>query len=113
MKKFIYKICKTSEWTSAKKKGKFIGTKKDMEDGFIHFSKKSQVQSTLKKYFTNIDNLILLKVSTARLENLIYEKSFGNNFFPHLYSHLPFKKIKKTYKIILLKNGNHKLPSVF
>ena len=113
MKKFIYKICKITEWSRAKKKGKFSGTKKDIGDGFIHFSNKSQVKSTLKKYFKNIDNLILLKVNTTKLDNLIYEKSSDDNFFPHLYSHLPFKNVQKIYKIILLKNGNHKLPSVF
>ena len=32
MQKFIYKICKISEWTRAKKQGKFIGTKKDIEE---------------------------------------------------------------------------------
>ena len=51
MKKFIYKICKTDEWTKAKKKRKFIGNKKDVKDGFIHFSKKTQVRSTLKNIF--------------------------------------------------------------
>ena len=113
MIKFIYKICQISEWYNAKKKGKFTGTKKDIEDGFIHFSKKKQVQPTLEKYFINSDNLVLLKVSTAKLDSLVYEKSSNDNLFPHLYSHLPIKHIKRIFKIILLKNGSHKLPSVF
>lgn len=113
MKKFIYKICKTDEWTKAKKKRKFIGNKKDVMDGFIHFSKKTQVRSTLKKYFLNIDNLILLKVDATKIDNLIFEKSSSGAFFPHLYSDLNLNCIKKTYKIILKKDGYHYLPSTF
>ena len=40
MENFIYKICKEDEWNNAKKIGKFKGTKKDLIDGYIHFSKK-------------------------------------------------------------------------
>jgi uncharacterized protein (DUF952 family) len=103
MKKFIYKICKISEWSDAKKKRKFTGTKKDIEDGFIHFSKKKQVQSTLKKYFSNKDNLILLKVETSKLKKLIWEKSASGSVFPHLYSYLNINKIKSVYKISIKK----------
>ena len=39
---FVYKICTKSEWLIAKQNNKFIGTKKDITDGFIHFSKKNQ-----------------------------------------------------------------------
>ena len=40
--KYIYKICTKTEWLEAKKKGKFYGSNKDLEDGFIHFSNKDQ-----------------------------------------------------------------------
>ena len=49
---FIYKICSKSEWLSAIRNGKFIGTKKDIEDGYIHFSNKNQIKRTLDKYFS-------------------------------------------------------------
>ena len=111
--KFIYKICKISEWTSAQKKGKFVGTKKDLEDGYIHFSKKNQIKSTLKKYFLNEDNLVLLKIDISKLDNLIFEKSTNDNFFPHLYSDLKLNHVKKKYKIILKKDGYHTLSPTF
>ena len=37
----------------SKKKGKYEGSKKDKEDGFIHFSDKEQLKGTLKKFFFN------------------------------------------------------------
>ena len=50
---FIYKICTKVEWLKAKNEGKFLGSKKDIEDGFIHFSSKDQLKGTLSKYFLN------------------------------------------------------------
>ena len=47
--KFIYKICTKSELNDAKDKQKFEGSKKDLDDGFIHFSGEEQVKETLKK----------------------------------------------------------------
>ena len=70
---FIYKICTKSEWLKAKKDGKFVGSNKDIEDGFIHFSNKDQLKGTLKKYFLNQRELVLLKVEALKLGNLIYE----------------------------------------
>ena len=107
MKKFIYKICSKFEWSNFQKKKIFRGTKQDIADGYIHFSDKNQVKSTLKRHFFGQDKLILLKVDTSKLENLIWEKSTGNKIFPHLYSYLILKRVKKIYKIRLKKNGLH------
>ena len=110
MNSFIYKICLIDEWENAKKIGKFKGTKKDLIDGYIHFSKKEQLSSTLAKYFYNQDKLMLLKVETLNLENLKWEKSQTNELFPHLYSVLNLDKVKETFKIISNNDGTHKLP---
>ena len=49
--KFVYKICTKSELLEAKTKGKFNGSKKDLEDGYIHFSDKDKLKGTLNKFF--------------------------------------------------------------
>ena len=112
-KNFIYKICLVSEWTEAKKKLAFYGTKKDIVDGYIHFSNKNQVKLTLKKYFLNQDQLVLLKVKVSNLKHLIWEESTNGILFPHLYSFLDIKHVKNIYKITLTKNGSHILPNFF
>ena len=48
--KFVYKICTKSEWQEIKDKGRLTGSKKDLEDGYIHFSGEEQVEGTLKKF---------------------------------------------------------------
>jgi len=110
MENFIYKICLIDEWKTAEKIGKFQGTKKDLIDGYIHFSKKEQLDSTLKKHFLNQNKLMLLKVEVSNLENLKWEKSKTGELFPHLYSMLNLKNVKNTFKIILNNNGTHELP---
>ena len=51
--KFVYKICTKSEWQEVKSIGQLIGSKKDLEDGFIHFSGDDQISGTLKKFYQN------------------------------------------------------------
>ena len=107
---FVYKICNKSEWLMAKKNKKFIGTNKDKEDGFIHFSDKQQVQGTLKKFYLNQKDLILLKIEALKLDNLIWEQASDGNMFPHLYSSLDTNKVCSVYDLVLNEDGTHALP---
>ena len=111
--KFIYKICTKSELNDTKNKEQFKGSKKDLDDGFIHFSGEEQVESTLKKYYANQKNLVLLKVETLNLNHLIWEQASDGNMFPHLYSKLDLSNVVDEFKIILNEEGNHKLPDSF
>ena len=111
--KFVYKICTESEWQEAKKKRQLIGSKKDIEDGFIHFSGDDQVVGTLKKFYQNQKDLILLKVDTLKLDHLIWEQTSDGTMFPHLYSSLDISNIVDEFKITLSDDGTHVLPSIF
>ena len=106
MKKHVYKICSISEWLKFKKKKKFYGSKKDLLDGYIHLSKKDQIKKTLKKYFLNKHNLILLEFELSKLKDIKMEKSSNGKLYPHLYSFLKLKDVKNNYQIYL-KNGSH------
>ena len=111
--RFIYKIINIDEWQIAKKNGLYTGSPKDIKDGFIHFSGEEQVDGTLKKFFTNQKNLILLKVNTLNLDHLLWEQASDGNMFPHLYSTLEVSNVVGEYKIIQKEDGSHILPSEF
>jgi len=111
--KFIYKICLKSELDDAKNKNQFLGSKKDLEDGFIHFSGEDQVKSTLKKFYLNQKGLILLKVDTLKLEHLLWEQASDGNMFPHLYSPLDMANVVDEIEITLRDDGSHILPDNF
>ena len=102
--KFIYKICLKSELDDAKNKNQFLGSKKDLEDGFIHFSGEDQVKSTLKKFYLNQKGLILLKVHTLKLDHLLWEQASDGNMFPHLYSPLDMTNVVNEIEITFLTN---------
>ena len=111
--KFIYKICTKSEILEARSKNKFIGSKKDLEDGFIHFSGEEQIKGTLNKYYLNQKDLILLKVETIKLDHLIWEQASDGNMFPHLYSPLDLSNVVEEFEISLKDDGSHVLPDNF
>ena len=108
--KHIYKIIENDELKKAKLSGEYLGSAKDIQDGYIHFSGQDQVASTLKKYYSGIGNLILLKVETLKLDHLVWEQASDGNFFPHLYSPLNLGNVINEYEISLDNEGNHKLP---
>ena len=111
--KFIYKICTKSELKEAKNQKKFEGSKKDLDDGFIHFSGEEQVKETLKKYYSNQKDLLLLKVDTLKLDHLIWEQASDGNMFPHLYSSLDLSNVVDEFEISLKDDGSHVLPDNF
>ena len=111
--KFVYKICTKLEWQNIKIKGQLIGSKKDLEDGYIHFSGEDQVEGTIKKFYTNQNDLILLKVDTLKLDHLLWEQASDGNMFPHLYSVLDISNVVNEFEITLSNDGSHNLPANF
>ena len=111
--KFVYKICTKYEWQEIKYKGQLIGSKKDLEDGYIHFSGEDQVEGTLKKFYTNQKDLILLKVDTLKLDHLLWEQASDGSMFPHLYSVLDVSNVVDKFEITLNDDGSHNLPVNF
>ena len=111
--KFIYKIISKSDLQESRNKGQLIVSKKDLEDGYIHFSGNDQVAGTLKKFYQNQKDLILLKVDTLKLDHLIWEQASDGNMFPHLYSSLDLSNVVEEFEISLRNDGSHVLPDNF
>ena len=109
---FIFKIIDKEEWKEAKKLATYRGSKKDIADGYIHFSEEDQVPETLKKYYQNRENLILLKVNAFKLEHLLWEQASNGDMYPHLYSPLDIKNVESEHELILDEEGMHKLPEI-
>ena len=109
----IYKILRQNEWMELKSRGPTSGAPIDIQDGYIHFSSLDQVESTLAKYYLNEKELILLKIKTLNLDNLIWEQSSDGNFFPHLYSTLDITNVCGEHYLDLNQDGSHKIPFDF
>ena len=105
--KYIFKILDKVEWVKAKNSGFYSGSSKDLEDGYIHFSGEDQVLETLEKYFSKQTDLILLKVHTLNLDNLLWEKAFNGDLYPHLCSTLDLKNVRDQFELVLIQNEIH------
>tara|TARA_B100001559_G_C16032988_1_gene408864 strand:- start:92 stop:463 length:372 start_codon:yes stop_codon:yes gene_type:complete len=108
----IFKIIDKEEWQKAKQAGTYNGSEKDKKDGYIHFSDQDQVPETLKKYYKNKENLVLLKVNAFKLKNLLWEQASNGDMYPHLYSPLDTKNIEDEFELPLNDDGTHKLPEI-
>ena len=106
----IYKILREEEFLVLEKDKHSSGSSIDNSDGFIHLSKREQLSETLKKYFHNEKNLILMAIETQKVGyNLKWEKTRHNQLFPHLYSNLYFNDALWFAPIELIK-GQHIIP---
>ena len=110
--KYIFKIITIDEWQKAKQSETYLGSSKDIKDGYIHFSGEDQVKGTLEKYYSNQKGLVLLKVETLKLDHLLWEQASNGDMYPHLYSTLDTSTVVNEYDLPLNEDGKHKLPEV-
>tara|TARA_B100000886_G_C20401762_1_gene482919 strand:- start:1297 stop:1614 length:318 start_codon:yes stop_codon:yes gene_type:complete len=88
--KYIYKIFTSLEWQKVKNKKIIeIGSQSNDID-FVHLSTKKQVAGTIKKYYSDEENLVIIKLKVDDIKDiLIWEKSRNNEYFPHCYGCFP------------------------
>ena len=109
---FIFKVIDKDEWQNAKQSGTYGGSKKDLKDGYIHFSEEDQVEETLNKYYPKKENLVLLRVNAFKLEHLLWEQASNGDMYPHLYSSLDTSTVVNEYELQLNEEGRHELPEI-
>ena len=98
MADFIYKILRVEEFAEAKENPAYAGSADDRRDGYIHFSSRTQLASTARKYFSGEEKLWFLEFSASELGNkLVWEPSTGGALYPHLYWPLDIKKARRTW----------------
>jgi uncharacterized protein (DUF952 family) len=85
----VYKIVDAAVWQQAVAAGLFTGAAIDLQDGYIHLSDASQVETTARLYFAGQQNLLLVAFDPGIFgESLKWEASRGGALFPHVYGTL-------------------------
>src|ERR1700748_2143317 len=108
MLSLVYKICPRALWQEGERAGVFRGAPIDRQDGFIHFSTAAQVAETAAKHFAGADDLQLIAVDAGPLGSALkWERSRGNDLFPHLYGVLPLSAVKWVKRLPLAADGRH------
>jgi uncharacterized protein (DUF952 family) len=80
----IYHIVLPDMWAA------FGGTHYEAEslasEGFIHCSFEDQLESVLKRYYADRDEVVILEIDPEKLDStLVVEPSTGGQNYPHIY----------------------------
>jgi len=90
----VFKIVPRAEWEAGS--GDYHGSAHDQADGFLHFSTAAQLPETLRRYYADKDDLILVAVDPKALGAALkweHSPSRGEDF-PHLYGALSCDAMK-------------------
>ena len=108
----IFKICHSGEWREATRAGRYDGTAKDKQDGFLHFSTAEQLMGTLTRWYAEAQDLLLVAADAAALgDALKWEPSRDGALFPHLYATLSMTAVRWTGAIGREADGGFVLPA--
>jgi uncharacterized protein (DUF952 family) len=109
--RLVFKICLAPEWNDASETGEYLGSPDDLRDGFVHLSTSHQLRGTAAKYFSGMDDLVLVAFSADRLgPQLKWEPSRGGDLFPHFHGPLPVR-LAEWVKPLPFKDGTHRFPA--
>ena len=85
----IYHVVKLPDWQKAVALG-FYEAPSLLSEGFIHASKKEQVEGVIKRYYENEKDLLVLHIDEGKLQAVhIFERATSvNEEFPHIYGRI-------------------------
>ena len=84
----IYHVVSAADWAKQDSQPTYEAASLQTE-GFIHLSRKEQVEGVLSRYYQQVPDLLLLHVDVDKLmATLTYEAATNNEQFPHLYGPL-------------------------
>lgn len=69
-------------------------------EGFIHCSYENQLPAVISRYYSNAEEILLLKIDTEKLRSkLVEEPSTNGEIYPHLYGRLNMNAIVSVEEI--------------
>ena len=96
----LYKVFTKRDFNLFLIEGETQGTVTDLQDGFIHFSTREQLCNTIRKYFYQYTQVVILAFKETDLKSkLRWEASRENELFPHYYDTLKYSQT--LYKVLL------------
>ena len=85
----IFHIAAAADWRRTLESGTYTTSTVDRtlaEEGFIHASRRDQVQGVFDRYYRGLDeHLVLLTIDTARLDSEVRVEDVGDDTYPHVY----------------------------
>ena len=98
---FIYHIVLPEVWEKFKNKPSYQSESLTTE-GFIHCSYPGQLETVLKRYYSGVEKVLILKIDTDKLlSKLVKEPSTNNEMYPHIYGRLNHSAVVEVQERII------------
>ncbi|MBM1219967.1 DUF952 domain-containing protein [Ponticoccus sp. SC2-23] len=108
----IYKLFRPAEWDILVRDGATPGAPIDIADGYVHFSTASQVAETARRYFADVEGVVLVAVEADALgPDLVWEPSRGGDLFPHLYREMRMTDVA-WHEVLASGPDGHRFPDL-
>jgi len=102
---FIYHIVLPSDWERSKSRPSYQPESLTTE-GFIHCSYPSQLEAVLKRYYSDVERVLILKIDTDKLlSKLVKEPSTNDEIYPHIYGRLNTSAVVDVQERVVKGNG--------
>ena len=103
----IYKVLTKQQWAAAEA-GALVRAPVDVEDGYVHFSTRTQLKETLAKWFRGVDGCVLASFDSEVFEHqLKWEKARGGDKFKHVYGEVRASQALSIWLLELDADGTH------
>ena len=102
---YIYHIVLPEVWERFKDKPSYQAESLATE-GFIHCSYPGQLDDVLKRYYSGVDTVLILKIDTEKLlSKLVKEPSTNNEMYPHIYGRLNHSAVVEVRERVMRQDG--------
>ena len=102
---FIYHIVLPGVWERFKSRPSYQPDSLATE-GFIHCSYASKLEAVLKRYYSNVEKVLILKIDTDKLlSKLVKEPSTDNEIYPHIYGRLNISAVVDVQERVVKGDG--------
>lgn len=104
----IYHIADPNQWEQAQVSRYYTHPSMHSE-GYIHCSRKEQLEDTANHYFADTDQILILFIDASKLEaELVYEPASRGGEYPHIYGPLNITAVTRT-KLLKRRGKNFRI----
>lgn len=108
----IYHITTSNEWEKAKLSSEYESANYPV-DGFVHCSKKEQLLQVAERFYSGMNDLIVLEIDPVKCPAKIVEENLegGSELFPHIYGKIPTSAVTRILRLVSEK-GHFTVPGL-
>lgn len=100
----IFHLTDSTRWAQSVAAGQHTGSSRGIEladEGFIHCSTAAQWPATVERFYTDVDDLLLLHIDESLLDAALVIEQLGDapEPFPHVYGPIAVAAVVKVQRL--------------